>query len=38
MALRLARVKAYRTDKTPEQADTVETVRAILEGTKRKAR
>jgi len=38
MALRLARVKAYRTDKTPEQADTVGTVRAILEGTKRKAR
>jgi DNA ligase-1 len=38
MALRLARVKAYRTDKTPDQTDTVETVRAILEGTKRKAR
>jgi len=31
MALRLARVKRYRPDKTPEQADTVETVRAIFE-------
>jgi DNA ligase-1 len=30
MALRLARVKRYRPDKTPEQADTVETVRGIL--------
>jgi DNA ligase-1 len=32
MALRLARVKRYRPDKTPDQADTVETVRNILEG------
>jgi len=32
MALRLARVKAYRPDKSPEEADTVETVRAILRG------
>jgi DNA ligase-1 len=31
MALRLARVKRYRPDKTPDQADTVETVRNILE-------
>ena len=30
MALRLARVKRYRPDKTPEQADTVETVRGLL--------
>jgi len=29
LALRLARVKRYRTDKTPEQADTIETVRRI---------
>ncbi len=29
LALRFARVKGYRTDKTPEQADTIETVRAI---------
>jgi DNA ligase-1 len=32
MALRLARVKAYRPDKSPEEADTVETVRAIMRG------
>ena len=32
MALRLARVKAYRPDKTPADADTVETVRRILAG------
>jgi DNA ligase-1 len=32
MALRFARVKRYREDKTPADADTVETVRAILEG------
>jgi DNA ligase-1 len=31
MALRFARVKGYREDKGPEDADTVETVRAILE-------
>ena len=29
LALRLARVKRYRTDKTPDQADTMETVRRI---------
>ena len=29
LALRFARVKGYRTDKTPDQADTIETVRAI---------
>ena len=29
MALRFARVKRYRPDKTPEQADTIEMVRAI---------
>ncbi len=32
MALRFARVKRYRPDKLPEQADTIETVRAIHEG------
>jgi DNA ligase-1 len=32
VALRFARVKGYRLDKTPEQADTIETVRAIHEG------
>jgi DNA ligase-1 len=30
LALRLARVKAYRPDKRPEQADTMETVRKIF--------
>lgn len=29
LALRFARVKRYRFDKTPEQADTIETVRAM---------
>ena len=29
LALRFARVKGYRADKTAEQADTIETVRAI---------
>jgi len=29
LALRFARVKRYRPDKRPEQADTIETVRAI---------
>ena len=38
MALRFARVKRYRDDKTAEEADTVELVRAILEGEKRKSR
>ncbi len=31
MALRFARVKGYREDKTPEEADTVATVREIFE-------
>jgi DNA ligase 1 len=31
LALRFARVKAYRPDKPPTQADTVETVRALYE-------
>jgi DNA ligase-1 len=31
MALRLARVKGYRPDKSAAQADTVETVRALFE-------
>ncbi len=30
LALRFARVKAYRTDKTPDEADTIETVRALF--------
>jgi DNA ligase 1 len=29
LALRFARVKRYRSDKTPEQADTIETVRSM---------
>ena len=33
MALRFARVKGYRHDKRPEDADTIETVRAIFAGT-----
>lgn len=32
MALRFARVKGYRMDKHPEEADTIDTVRAILAG------
>jgi DNA ligase-1 len=32
LALRFARVNAYRPDKRPEEADTVETVRLIFEG------
>jgi len=32
MALRFARVKGYRTDKSPADADTIETVRAIHAG------
>lgn len=32
MALRFARVKGYRPDKRPDEADTVGTVRAIFEG------
>jgi len=38
MALRLARVKRYRDDKTAAQADTIQTVRAILEGRRPKQR
>jgi DNA ligase-1 len=30
MALRFARVKRYRSDKRAEEADTIETVRAIF--------
>ncbi|HYD40306.1 MAG TPA: ATP-dependent DNA ligase [Anaeromyxobacter sp.] len=33
LALRFARVKRYREDKRPEDADTIETVRAIYAGT-----
>ena len=29
LALRFARVKGYRADKRPEEADTIDTVRAI---------
>ena len=32
MALRFARVKGYREDKTADEADTIDTVRAIFEG------
>jgi len=32
MALRFARVKGYRPDKRPEDADTVEAVRSIHAG------
>ena len=32
MALRFARVKSYRHDKPAEEADTIDTVRAIFEG------
>jgi len=35
MALRLARVKRYRPDKTPEQADTIDTVRDLFERARR---
>jgi len=38
LALRFARVKRYRQDKSAAEADTVETVRAILRGQVRKAR
>jgi len=34
MALRFARVKGYRPDKRPEEADTIETVGAIHAGAK----
>ena len=33
VALRFARVKGYRHDKRPEEADTIDTVRAIHAGT-----
>jgi DNA ligase-1 len=32
LALRFARLKRYRPDKRPQQADTIETVRAVHEG------
>jgi DNA ligase-1 len=32
LALRFARVKGYRPDKRPDEADAIETVRAIHEG------
>jgi DNA ligase-1 len=32
MALRFARVKGYRQDKSAGEADTIETVRAVFEG------
>ena len=32
MALRFARVKGYRSDKRPEEADTIDTVRRLFEG------
>jgi DNA ligase-1 len=38
VALRFARVKRYREDKTVLETDTIETVRAILEGERRKRR
>jgi DNA ligase 1 len=38
LALRFARVKRYRDDKRPEDADTLETVRAIHTGLTRKPR
>jgi len=31
MALRFARVKRYRTDKPPDEADTIEMVRMLFE-------
>jgi DNA ligase-1 len=35
MALRFARVKRYRSDKKPEQADSIETVRGLFERNRR---
>ena len=32
VALRFARVRRYRSDKTPSQADTIDTVRALMAG------
>jgi DNA ligase-1 len=37
MALRFARVKGYRPDKSPDEADTIDTVRAIFSGDLRAA-
>ena len=34
MALRFARIRGYRHDKPPEDADTIDTVRAIFEGSR----
>jgi DNA ligase-1 len=31
MALRFARVRGYRPDKSPNEADTLDTVRAVYE-------
>jgi len=36
LALRFARVKGYRTDKSPAEADTLDTIRAIHEGRERR--
>ena len=33
VALRIARVKGYRSDRHPEEAGTIDTVRAIQDGT-----
>ena len=35
LALRFARVKRYRADKTAQDADTIDTVRAIHQGSAR---
>jgi DNA ligase-1 len=32
LALRFARIRRYRTDKGPEQADTIDTVRSMSKG------
>ena len=32
VALRFARVKGYREDKSPDEADTIDAVRAMLPG------
>ena len=33
LALRFARIKGYRPDKSPDEADTIDTVRALRPGT-----
>lgn len=38
LALRFARVKRYRTDKRPEEADTIDTVRELFAGQGGRAR